>query len=270
MIIKKWLEQSNLDRLDGLLLLSFVLGKPKEWLLAHDDLVIKEPDFKKLHKLKARRLNNEPMAYILGKKEFYGRNFDVNPDVLIPRPETENLVEYILEHVNESHGFARNDNTKILDVGTGSGCIAITLKLENPKLDITASDISDSALKTAKQNWQKLGNKNQTIKFVKSDLLGNIEGKFDIIVANLPYVSKTWQTSIETKHEPYSAIFAKENGLLLIKKLVESARNFLNPNAILALELDPRSVNEIKNCCENYNIIYEEPFILVLQLETAR
>lgn len=270
MAIKEWLKKSGLKQLDAQLLLSFVLDKPKEWLLAHNETLLSSSDLIKLDKLKKRRQNNEPIAYILGKKEFYRRSFIVTPDVLIPRPETEQLVEYCLTHTGLLRS-ARNDKPKkILDVGTGSGCIAITLKLENPKLELTASDVSNSALKIARKNWKQLREENQEIKFVQSNLLENITDKFDVIVANLPYVDKSWPVSPETKYEPHQAIFAPDQGLLLIKKLIDSAQDNLSPSGVLVLELDPASMPYIKKCCKNYNIIHENPFILALQLATDR
>lgn len=260
MTIKTWLKESQLSTLDSQILLSFVLQKPKEWLLAHDETLLNSKNFSKLEELAKRRSEHEPIAYITNQKEFYGRNFYISPDVLIPRPETEQLVEYCLNYP------AR----RIVDIGTGSGCIAITLKLEDPKLDIVASDISDSAIKIAQKNWRKLKSKNQSIKFIKSNLLDNIPNKFDVIVANLPYLDETWQTSVETKYEPPQALFAKDSGILLIKKLLKTAPKNLNNNGIIILELDPRSVEQIKKYCKKYNIIYEKPFILVLQLKPTK
>lgn len=260
MQIKDWLKQSKIDNLDAQLLLSHVLRKPKEWLLAHDDAALSESVIIELNNLEERRQNHEPMAYILGKKEFYRRNFIVTPDVLIPRPETEQLIDYCLTQPAK----------KILDVGTGSGCIAITLKLENPGLIITASDISDSALKVAKKNWQNHKNEKGSLGFVQSNLLDDIDEEFDIIVANLPYVDKSWNVSHETKFEPQSALFAQDNGTSLIRKLIQTAPKNLTPNGVLALELDPRSVTDVKKHCKNYNVVFEKPFILVLQLATIR
>lgn len=261
MTIRGWLEESELNRLDAQLLLSFVIKQPKEWLLAHDDFVLSRSDLKKLNKCKKRRLNNEPIAYITGEKEFYRRNFIVTKDTLIPRPETEQIVEYCLS----------SSVSNTLDIGTGSGCIAITLKLENPELKITASDISESALEIAKQNWQSLKGDSQKIDFVQSDLLENITNKFDLIVANLPYVDKNWTVSPETKFEPQSALFASDNGLEFIKKLIDTAANNLTQNGILVLELDPASVKRAKEYCKNsYDVIYEKPFMLVLQLAIVR
>lgn len=255
MTVKEWLKQCEIDQLDAQLLLSFVLKKPKEWLLAHDNTELSNTELQELDILHERRLKYEPVAYILGQKEFYRRNFIVTPDVLIPRPETEQLVEYCLSCPAK----------KILDIGTGSGCIAITLKLENPNYKITASDISNSALKIAKRNWNNLKSENQEINFIQSDLLDNIHDKFDIIVANLPYVDKSWPVSPETDFEPQSAIFAESDGLLLIKKLLDGAPNNLTQNGVVVLELDPKSVEHIKKQYDNYKVVYENPFILVLQ-----
>jgi release factor glutamine methyltransferase len=224
--------------LDSLLLLGFVLKKPQEWLLAHDDFELSGRQIEQLDLLQTRRANDEPMAYLLGYKECYGRKFIVTPDVLIPRPETEQLVDEV--------GQLLKSGQRIIDVGCGSGCIGITLKLERPDCDVTLSDISPAALKVAKRNAERL---KTDVKFVKSDLLKSFapSQKFDVIIANLPYVDKTWTVSPETAHEPATALFADDGGAAVIKKLIGSARGHLNNPGHLILELDPRQAETVKN-----------------------
>jgi release factor glutamine methyltransferase len=157
----------------------------------------------------------------------------------------------------------------ILDLGTGSGAIAITLALELPNTEITASDISDKALAVAKQNAERLG---ATVEFVKSDLLQNICNKqFDIIVTNLPYVDPAWETSPEIVHEPETALFATDSGLELVKKLIEQSPNHLTMNGLLVLELDPRQIKTVKKIAEKHGFkaIDENLFALTLCRQTT-
>jgi release factor glutamine methyltransferase len=189
----------------------------------------------------------------------YGREFIVTPAVLSPRPETEQIIETIKDIATSEQIL------KILDVGTGSGVIAITLALELPRADIVARDISKKDLEVAKQNAKTLDG---YVQFIRSDLLQEIPGdKFDIIVANLPYVSQKWETSPDTAYEPEMALFANDGGLELIKKLIQQAPKFLKTNGLLVLELDPRQIKIIKTFALNHGLVAidEKPFTLTLQ-----
>lgn len=232
----KKLQQSHIftARLDAELLLKHVLGKSREWLVAHGDEEIEKSKVEKFERLIERRLNREPVAYIIGKKEFYGREFTVTPAVLIPRPETESLIDLALE--SEISGT-------LLDVGCGSGCIGITLALEVPGLNVTLSDISAEALDVAQKNAYKLGAHH--VLTSQSDLLSQWLGRttatpFNVITANLPYVDHNWERSPETEHEPALALFADNNGLELIMKLIQQTPQLLAPNGLLFLEADPQ------------------------------
>jgi release factor glutamine methyltransferase len=225
-----------------------------------------------------RRQKGEPMAYILGYKDFMGLRFKVNKDVLIPRPETEELVEQVIKSVkllgypvkknSPSPLFGqrggKGDVIKILDVGTGSGCIAAAIakqlqqvQISNIKYQIYASDISPKALAVAKHNAKTHQVK---IKFIHSDLLSQIRMKLDVIVANLPYLpsealakeggSNTWKnnTSTETvglKFEPQQALFTKEYGLYYIRSLLEQIADQKQQPKIIFLEFDPRQKAEL-------------------------
>jgi release factor glutamine methyltransferase len=302
MSIDEWLKDANSQlqqvgvdsaRLDAELILTFAMKKTREWLAAHGEYALKKPELKLANELLTRRLNREPIAYILGKKEFYGRDFIVTPDVLIPRPETEQIIELVKKLLRqfissqhaifarrygenrsrlavttdgfESDKLPREQTATILDVGTGSGAIAVTLALELPNAQIMASDISEKSLKVAKQNAKALGAK---VDFIKSDLLQNICNKqFDIIVANLPYVAREWKTSPDIAYEPEIALFADNVGLELIKKLIQQTPSNLNPNGFLILEMDPRQIKNVKKFAEKngFTTINEQPFALVLQ-----
>lgn len=215
--------------LDAEVLLAHALGANRPYLHAHANKLLQGLILVQFEKSVKRRLRREPIAYITGKKEFYGREFIVSPDVLIPRPETEELVELALASVP--------DKASIVDIGCGSGCIGISLKLERPELDVTLSDISPKALDIAKKNTKNLG---ANVSATQSDLLASFsDAKFDCILANLPYVDKTWETSPETAHEPTSALYAEDSGLELIKQLIAQSPDALNKRGLLLLEADP-------------------------------
>jgi len=216
--------------LDSLLILDFVLKKPKEYILAHKEKELTEKQKKQFFALAKLRSNHYPLAYILGRKEFFGYEFIVSKSVLTPRPETEKIVKLALNFIAKN----KKKNWTILDLGTGSGCIAITLakELEKRKIayQIIANDISGKALSVAKQNKRKLNTK--SIVFIKSDLFKNIKGKFDLILANLPYVPQK-EIKNELMYEPKIAL--KDQGQ--IKKFLKQAPNYLRPNGLIIYEI---------------------------------
>lgn len=226
----------NSARLDAELILCSVLNQNRTWLLAHDDMEVEAEVVALANRRLKQRLNREPLAYIFGSKEFYGRTFLVTPDVLIPRPDTEIMIELLTELV------AANQAASLVDVGTGSGAIAITAKLELPALAVTASDISPAALKVAADNASRL---KAVIKLRHSNLLETINGSFDIICANLPYVDQAWQTSPETGFEPALALFADEGGLALIRQLISQAAQRQPSGGLLLLEADRRQHDDV-------------------------
>lgn len=242
------LDRANIPsaRLDAELILCHMLGVDRTWLIAHanDSLAmsalsqkggIRRMGLKEYgEKLVLRRLKREPIAYLVGHKEFYGRVFAVTSDVLIPRPETEAMIELLAP-------IAPGAKT-LIDIGTGSGAIAITAKLDFPHLDVEAVDVSREALKVAAQNAKTL---KATIKFYESDLMDTAGDHYDIICANLPYVDRKWQVSPETKTEPDLALYAREGGLELIKLLIEQAPDKQLTGNYLLLEADPRQHDEI-------------------------
>lgn len=230
-------------RLDAQVLASFALSKDRSWLLAHDEQELTAQQLDKLNALVSRRTARQPIAYLRGTQPFYGRIFDVTPDVLIPRPETETIIELIKKYV--PHG-------KILDVGTGSGAIAVTLALEMPNLQIEACDISPAALAIARQNTTKL---EASVHFFVSDLLRTASGPYDAIVANLPYVARDWQRSPETDAEPALALFANDDGLALIKQLIKQVPDKLHQGGYLFLEADPRQHTSIEKAARTYGFV---------------
>lgn len=218
------------------ILLSEVLGKDKEYLLIHDqenlDNSVLDDFYKKLDRLK----NGKPIQYILNKQEFMGIDFYVDENVLIPQPDTENLVEEVI-HISEKVKSDKKE-LKILDMCTGSGAIAISLSKFVENALIYASDISENALKVAKENaTRNLSN----ITFFKSDLFKEIisEYKFDIIVSNPPYIETKVikELSKEVQSEPIIALDGGEDGLDFYREIIKCAKDFLNENGYLALEI---------------------------------
>jgi len=219
-------------QLDAELLLANTLRKNRTYLHAHLD---EEIDPRRVDIAEARlslRLDRVPLAYILGEKEFYGRNFSVSPSVLVPRPESEEMINMLLKLAPQD-----NQPRALIDVGTGSGCLGITAALELPdNWHIVLSDISPKALSVAEKNAKKLGAKVFTQK--QSLLLGQFE-KLDCILANLPYVDKDWKnTSPELHHEPPEALYAGEGGLKLIRELIQQAPKHMTDQGLLFIEAD--------------------------------
>jgi release factor glutamine methyltransferase len=220
--------------LDAEIILAHTLKKSRTWLHAHSD---DELDARTIDIATARldlRLDHTPIAYIIGHKEFYGRLFKVTPAVLAPRPESEAIIELVKKYITP-------DIDTLVDVGTGSGCLGITLKLELPRLNVELVDTSKHALNVAADNAAIL---NADVKITKSNLLENVS-PVETIVANLPYVVKSWDVSEELRHEPTEALFADENGLKLIYKLIEQTESKLVQNGLLILEADPRQHDDI-------------------------
>lgn len=192
------------------------------------EYIKKYSDENKLEENLKRLEAGEPVQYIVGNVDFYGLNFKVDKRVLIPRFETEGLVEKVLKLIDK-------DNLKILDVGTGSGCIAITLKSMLPNANVDACDISIDALEVAKSN-AKLNNSD--INFIQSDLFSNIHDKYDLIISNPPYIAYDDEIDLVVKNnEPHLALYADDKGTHLYKEIFKQALNYLNDKYILAFEI---------------------------------
>lgn len=225
-------------RLDAELLLANTLRRERTYLHAHLDEPI---DPRRLDIAEARldlRLDRVPLAYILGYKEFYGRRFTVTPSVLVPRPESEDMITLLLEASTHS---LTGPHT-LIDIGTGSGCLGITAKLELPQLSVTLADVSPQALAVAEKNAANL---QAHVTFRQQSLLTQHVEPLQYILANLPYVDTSWPTSPETRHEPPLALFAKDHGLALINDLIDQVPRHLLPGGTLLLEADPEQHPEI-------------------------
>lgn len=232
MKIRDWLKtaKSEVRGLDAELILLETLRRVRKekLLLDRSELVKRSEDELGLTELKMaenllkQRKSGLPLVYILGYKEFYGRKFKVNQDVLIPRPETEEVLEVVLTRVQKicsERDLAKR--VKVVDVGTGSGCIACSVALENAHTEVLGLDISAEALAVAKQNAEELG---AEVEFRQSDLIEQCEALPDIIVANLPYVDKSWSWNLDLDFEPRLALYAEDKGLALIKLLLDKIK----------------------------------------------
>lgn len=246
-------------KLDSEIILEGALQKDRSHLYAYPDEIISINTLKIAEKNLAKRIKRVPIAYIIGCKEFYGRNFTVNSSTLIPRPESEQIIETLKDILKNT----TQEKLTLIDVGTGSGCLGITAKLEYPDLSVILSDVSNSALDVANSNAQKL---KATITSVQSNLLDTCPGKIDIILANLPYVDKSWERSPETDYEPSLALFAKNNGKRLIIDLIDQAAGKLNPNGYLIIESDPVQHDSLINYAinQNFKLVSKKDYIFCL------
>lgn len=222
------LSTSTLPALEARALLAHQLAVTRERLLAQPELRVAPADVQAFTQLVQRCQRGEPLAYLLGEKEFYGRVFKVSAAVLIPRPETELLVDIALS-------AALNDGAHVLDLGTGSGCVALTLALERPSWQVTATDVSHDALEVARANATKLSVDN--VAFRNGSWFSVVSGqRFDLIVSNPPYVAAGDSHLQALRFEPPTALVAEGNGLASLQQIIESAPPHLLPGGILALE----------------------------------
>lgn len=234
----KLLKEANIPspRLDVEIILAHTLRKSRTYLHAHGD---QELDARQHEIADARlqlRLDRTPIAYIIGHKEFYGRQFKVTPSTLIPRPESEAMITLLKKYVLAFTPL------KLVDAGTGSGCLGISAKLEMPNLEVTLCDISRHALKVSEFNaaYHKA-----EVSLIQGDLLERYPFTADIILANLPYVDESWERSPDTIHEPALALFATDKGLHLINRLLEQTVSQLAAGGFIFIEADPRQHKRI-------------------------
>ncbi len=217
-------------RLEARVLLAHALGVDHAWLIGHDRDIPTSTQQERVAALVRRRAEGEPVAYILGEREFYGRRFKVTPDVLIPRPDTELLVDAALE------SLPQNRPARILDLGTGSGCIAISLALERPDCHITAVDISPAALAVATKNAAELG---AQVHFLLSNWFNAVPAlQYDLIVSNPPYIEQDDAHLIQgdLPREPLHALASGNDGLDAIRRIAADSPRFLLPGGTLLLE----------------------------------
>ena len=230
-----YFQKRNIDspRLNAEHLLAHVLSRKRMELYLEFERRLRESELAPLRELVKRRGSGEPLQHLLGTVEFCGRSFQCDKRALVPRPETEQLIELLISHFKSETAYSR-----IVDVGTGSGVIALTLAAEFPKAEIVGADISEDALTLARENAERLGLVDR-IRFLRSNLLESVEPDFDVIAANLPYVSTEHRRNLsrEVLHDPEVAIFAGACGDELLQELIARAPWWLQPGGILALEI---------------------------------
>jgi len=235
-------------RLDAQVLLAHVLGADRTWLFAHHDHPLSVDQAEAFTDLVARRIRREPVAYLLGRKEFYGLDFLVDERVLIPRPETEMLVDFLLAHVQAD----AKRTFVVADVGTGSGVIAVTTAVHAPNTHIYGLDISPDALSVAQENGRRLA-PNARLAFLSSDLLTALPEPADVIVANLPYVTDAEYTGLAPEireYEPQLALTAGDRGLDVIKRLLGQVRKHLTPHGLVLLEIGHEQGEAVKQLAQ--------------------
>lgn len=251
------------------LLLMHTLRRDRAWIYSHPETSIEPGEAEKYFALIARRAAGQPTQYLTGRQEFWGLEFEVNPNVLIPRPETEHVIEVALERLSQRYaqaafreaGDARN--LRIADVGTGSGCIAVALAKELPNAEIVATDISKPALEVAGRNARRHGVADQ-IEFIATDLLAVLPGSplatrhsqlfFDLIVSNPPYVARDDTSSLPPEvreHEPAAALFGGPLGTEIYDRLIHQACTLLVAGGFLVLELGYNSAPHVRSLLAN-------------------
>lgn len=229
------LEEANREARVGQLLLQHVLDVDYTHLVMrmHDALTAEE--MATFEQLVAQHIDGVPVQYITHHEEFYGRDFYVDEAVLIPRPETEELVHYTLQRMKK---MCTNGHVKVADIGTGSGAIAISMKKECPKLDVTATDISPAALAVAQKNAVRL---EADITFLEGDLTAPLEGElWDVVLSNPPYIAESEVDVMDDtviKHEPHTALLAEENGLKLYRELAENLPTIMKRPGLIGVEI---------------------------------
>lgn len=229
-------------------LLADVLGKKRIDLYLEFDRVLTEKELDLLREKVRRRAEGEPLQHILGHWDFFGRTFKTDARALVPRPETELLVETVLAEMTSTQ------EGKLLDVGTGTGILAITFALEKPGLAICATDISESALALARENAEALGVINR-IEFIQSELAEAAEGPFDWVVANLPYIPTRDLSDLpaEVRFDPVVALDGGPDGLIAIRKLIESIGGKLSSKSLIALEVGWGQVAAVRDILAHSN-----------------
>lgn len=243
------------------LLLLHVLDRDRAWLYTHSEDALDPAAAEKYFALISRRAAGEPTQYLTGKQEFWGLEFEVTPAVLIPRPETEHVIEVALERLG-ARGIKINMTTgapsptlRVADVGTGSGCLAVALVHELPHAEVFATDISPAALDVARRNATRHGISDR-IHFLQTDLLGSLFSEsriaghaFHLVVSNPPYVARDEASSLQREvreHEPESALFGGQTGIEIYARLTEQAAALLAPRGVIVLELGHGAAENVR------------------------
>ena len=250
-------------RMNAELLLMFTLGCDRAFLYAHPEHELPATELTRYDEVLTQRVQGVPAQYITGHQEFWGMDLIVTPAVLIPRPETEHVIEIVLKLANDPRGNARPPSKnpsllRIIDVGTGSGCIALALAKELPLADIHATDISPDALEIAEANAARHQLESR-ISFHDTDLLQDIESNaFDFVVSNPPYVGESEEDSVQLevrKFEPRSAVFAGHTGLEVVERLIPQAQAALKPGGWLVMEISGTIAEGVQHLLAGWNCV---------------
>lgn len=214
-------------------LLAFTLAKPSSFLIAHPEYELNNDEADQFNRFVARRANREPFQYITGRQEFYGLDFEVTPDVLIPRPETEILVETAIKELRKL------DTPTFCEIGVGSGCISVSILHNVPTATAVATDISKQAIAVTRRNAERHGVTDR-LTFIEGDLFASIDQKFDMMVSNPPYIPDADLTDMQKEvrdFEPHNALFAGTDGLDIIRRIISEAPDHLNTGGLLLIEI---------------------------------
>jgi release factor glutamine methyltransferase len=266
------------SRMNAELLLMFTLGSDRAYLFAHPERKLTHDEQSRYEAALAERARGVPAQYITGHQEFWGMDLIVSPAVLIPRPETEHVIEAVLEPqasgerrtsdlgpqtsaAANAEVRGRKSEVRIVDVGTGSGCIALALAKELPHAEIHASDISAAALEIARANAAR-HQFERRIRFHKTDLLEGLEGQFDFVVSNPPYVGESEEDTVQLevrKFEPRNAVFAGPKGTEVIARLIPQAHAILRPGGWLVIEISGTIAEEVRKLLEGWEEVHIKP-----------
>lgn len=238
---KQQLEQSGSDsaRLDAEILLGYALDKNRTWLYTHSDYALSDVEFESLNGLLEKRIAGQPIAHLVGERDFWSLTLEVNASTLIPRPDTETLVEWALE-------LPLLANARVLDLGTGTGAIALALASEQPSWQMIGVDKSDDAVQLALNNAQK--NQLQQVEFKASDWFEQVIGSFDLIVSNPPYIDgqDPHLQQGDVRFEPMSALVAEQQGLADIVHIIDQAPHYLRDQAWLLIEHGYQQAEQVR------------------------
>lgn len=248
--------KQTLDNIESKILIKYILKKDNTYIISNGKNKLSDDEESILNKYVNKLKNGYPLQYITNNQEFMGLNFYVDENVLIPQPDTEVLVESAIKYITEItvNKKISINNIKLLDLCTGSGAIAISLKKYIPQIKVYASDISEKALEISKIN---ANNNNVEINFIKSDMFKNINEKFDIIVSNPPYIktSEISKLSKDVQNEPVLALDGGEDGLKFYRLISEQINNYLKSDGILMMEIGFDQANQVKSIFKNAKII---------------
>lgn len=245
---------SDTPKLDAELLIAHVLGKTRAEILTHPDTDVESEQYQYLKKLAEKRMQGEPMAYLLGRQEFWSLSLMVNSSVLIPRPETEDLVEWTLNH------FSERDELMLADLGTGSGAIALAIASEKSCWKISATDFSEAALNVARYNASKYQLNN--IHFYQGNWCDALPSKrYDVLISNPPYIPEQDQHLKNLRHEPRAALVAGVDGLDAIRSIIQQAPAYLKEQGCLVLEHGYNQATSVRNLLQERGFVFIETYL---------